>query len=72
VLCYFVCAFLLFGAVCFENKQLRFRAVRNSGAAVGCESHLVEDFGAIQRSVPIAGSYSKLLLSAACKGPHTL
>jgi hypothetical protein len=72
MLCYFVCAFLLLGAVCFENKQLRFRTVRNSGAAVGCESHLVVDFGVMQLSVPIAGSYSKFLVSAACKGPHTL
>jgi hypothetical protein len=72
VLCYFVCAFLLFGAVCFEIKLLRFRAARSSEAAVGCENHLVVDLGAIQWSVPIAGSYNKLLLSAACKGPHTL
>jgi hypothetical protein len=61
VLCYFVCAFLVFGAVCFENKPLRLRTVRNSGAAVGCECHLVVDFGAMQLSVPIAGSYSTLV-----------
>jgi hypothetical protein len=52
-------------------KQLSCRTVRNSGAAVGCESHLVVDFDEMQCSVPIAGSYSKLLLSASCKGPHT-